>query len=78
MDILSDKCSSSSYVGAQNVIPVFDPSSKIQTAKDWLRKVNETASIYNWQEKQIIYHALPKLTGLAKRWYDGLPSVDLS
>lgn len=78
LDIMNDKCNSSTFMGAQNVIPAFDPGSKIQTAKDWLRKVNETASIYNWQERQIIYHALPKLAGLAKRWYEGLSTVDLS
>lgn len=67
-----------SYAGAQNVLPIFDPKSKNQSAEDWIRKVNETAAIYNWQEKQIIYHALPKLSGLAKRWYEGLKSVDLT
>ncbi|KOB69393.1 Uncharacterized protein OBRU01_16984 [Operophtera brumata] len=51
---------------------------ELVSAADWLRKINETAAIYNWQEKQIIYLALPKLSGLAKRWYEGLKSVDFT
>lgn len=69
---------SNSYVGAQEVIPQFDPSQKTQNTRAWLRKVNEVASIYGWSERQIIYHALPKLSGLARRWYEGLTSIDLS
>lgn len=64
--------------GAQEVIPQFDPSQKSQSTRAWLRKVNEVASIYGWTDKQTIYHALPKLTGLARRWYEGLTSIDLS
>lgn len=78
LGLLGDKCNNSSYLGAHHVIALFDPKSKTQTAADWLRKVNETARIYNWNEKQVIFHAIPKLTGLAKRWYEGLSSVDLT
>lgn len=80
IDLMADKqqSNSSTLVGAQNVIPLFDPNSKAQTSKDWIRKVNEIASIYHWKETQIIYHALPKLSGLAKLWYEGLQTVDLS
>lgn len=38
----------------------------------WLHKVNECASIYGWTEKQLVYYALPKLRGLAQRWYEGV------
>lgn len=58
-----------------NVIPEFDPSKRNQTIETWLTKVNECAEIYNWSERQIIHYALPKLTGLAQKWYQGLPSV---
>lgn len=64
--------------GAQNVIPEFDPQAKTQSMEDWLSKINESAHVYGWCEKQIIYYALPRLTGLAKRWYDGLTSVKYS
>lgn len=68
---------SNSFVGAQQVIPQFDPSQKSQNTKAWLRKVNEVAGIYDWNEKETIYHALSNLSGLARRWYDGLASIDL-
>ncbi|CAB3251126.1 unnamed protein product [Arctia plantaginis] len=64
--------------GAQDVIPQFDPGQKSQSTRAWIRKVNEVASIYGWTNKQTIYHALPKLSGLARRWYEGLDSIDLS
>lgn len=58
-----------------NVIPDFDPMSKEQTVDSWINKVEECAQIYNWNEKQRIHYALPKLCGVAKTWYQGLPSV---
>lgn len=69
---------SNNFEGAHNVIPEFDPDSHSQTARDWIRKVNETAHIYGWSERQIIYHAIPKLAGQAKKWCQGRRSVDLS
>ncbi|CAH2088532.1 unnamed protein product [Euphydryas editha] len=44
----------------------------------WIRKVNEAAEWYSWNEKQIVHYAIPKLQGVAKRWYEGLPSVFFS
>lgn len=65
-------------LGSQNVIPEFNPQAKNQTMKGWLLKINESAHIYGWSEQQIIFYALPRLIGLAKRWYDGLTSVKYS
>ncbi|KAL0829563.1 hypothetical protein ABMA28_003074 [Loxostege sticticalis] len=59
----------------QNTVPEFDPARKEQTMTMWLHKVNECASIYGWSEKQLIHYALPKLKGVAQRWYEGLSSV---
>lgn len=58
-----------------NVIPEFDPMRREQTVDMWLHKVNECAVIYNWTEQQTTHFALPKLKGLAKKWYEGLPTV---
>lgn len=58
-----------------NTVPEFDPSKKEQTMTMWLHKVNECASIYGWSGKQIVHFSLPKLRGVAQRWYEGLPSV---
>ncbi|XP_052753698.1 uncharacterized protein LOC128201270 [Galleria mellonella] len=58
-----------------NVIPEFDPAKRNQTIDTWILKVNECAAIYNWTERQIIHYALPKLVGLAQKWYQGLPTL---
>ncbi|XP_061714708.1 uncharacterized protein LOC133523244 [Cydia pomonella] len=58
-----------------NVVPEFDPSSKAQSIDSWIHKVNECVKIYDWNEKQAIHFALQKLTGLAKKWFESLPSV---
>lgn len=61
--------------GSNNVIPEFDPMSKEQSMLTWLTKVEECAQIYGWDDKEIIHYSLPKLTGVAKTWYQGLPTL---
>ncbi|KAI5634129.1 hypothetical protein NE865_13170 [Phthorimaea operculella] len=68
----------SSFGQGSQIIPEFNPQMKNQTMKDWLRKINESAAVYGWNETQTIYFALPRLTGLSKKWYDGLTSVKYS
>lgn len=58
-----------------NVIPEFDPSDGSQNIESWIHKVNECAQIYSWNDVQVRHYALAKLAGLAKRWYQGLPSL---
>ncbi|XP_022818323.1 uncharacterized protein LOC111350855 [Spodoptera litura] len=64
-----------SFSTLTNVIPEFDPLLKEQTINIWLDKVDECSEIYNWTDRQTIHYALPKLTGLAKTWYQGLPTI---
>lgn len=59
----------------KNTVPEFDPSKKEQTITMWIHKVNECATIYGWTGQQTAHFALPKLKGVAQRWYEGLPSV---
>ncbi|XP_022830950.1 uncharacterized protein LOC111359588 [Spodoptera litura] len=61
-----------------NVIPEFDPMSKHQTVEMWLNKVEECAQLYKWGEDQIIHYSLPKLSGVARTWYQTLPSMSFS
>ncbi|XP_063892009.1 uncharacterized protein LOC135117240 [Helicoverpa armigera] len=58
-----------------NIVPEFDPMSKEQTILTWLTKVEECAGIYGWEDKETIHYALPKLTGLARSWYQNLPTM---
>ncbi|KAH9638277.1 hypothetical protein HF086_013715 [Spodoptera exigua] len=41
----------------------------------WISKVDECAEIYNWNDRQTVHYALPKLVGHAKTWYQGLPTI---
>lgn len=75
INVISTKKQSNKYPVLVNVIPEFDPSTRSQTIEMWLSKVNECATMYEWSECQIIHYAIPKLTGVAQRWYQGLPSV---
>lgn len=59
------------FEGAQNVIPKFNQDANEQSVINWIRKVNETAKIYKWSEKQITFYAIPKLASHAKKWYQG-------
>lgn len=61
-----------------NVIPDFDPMVKSQTIVMWINKVEECARLYGWGDDQIIHYALPKLSGIAKTWYQALPSMSYS
>lgn len=59
----------------KNILPDFDQSTKGQRVDVWLKKVNECATVYGWDEKTTINFALQKLQGLAKTWYDSLDSI---
>lgn len=61
-----------------NVIPEFDPMVKGQTIHMWLKKVEECAKLYNWGNDQIIHYALPRLVGVARTWYQALPTMSFS
>lgn len=59
----------------KNIIPNFDPSMKNQRIDVWLKKVNECATVYGWDDKSTTHFALQKLQGLAKTWYESLNSI---
>ena len=58
------------------LIPDFNP--KNSQVDDWLRKIDEYACAYNWSEQVTIFHALTKLKGIAKTWYDSMATVQRS
>jgi hypothetical protein len=61
-----------------NAVPEFDPSNREQTINIWINKVEECSKLYNWNEIQLLHYALPKLSGVASIWYQGLPSVNFT
>ncbi|XP_072939863.1 uncharacterized protein [Epargyreus clarus] len=58
-----------------NILPNFDPSTKNQRVDVWLKKVNECALVYGWDDRTTTHFAMQKLQGLARIWYEGLNSV---
>ncbi|KAH9632448.1 hypothetical protein HF086_014532 [Spodoptera exigua] len=66
---------SSHNLNHKNILPDFDPSSKNQRVDVWLKKVNECATVYGWDDKTVIHFAMQKLQGLAKTWYESLNSI---
>lgn len=67
--------SSEKFSSLNQVIPEFDPMIKEQTINAWISKVEECKQIYEWSEKQVVHYALPKLEGIAKTWYQSLPTL---
>lgn len=59
----------------KNILPEFDPSTKNQRMDVWLKKVNECASVYGWDERTTIHFSMQKLQGLAKTWYQSLTTI---
>ncbi|KAH7969885.1 hypothetical protein HPB52_022480 [Rhipicephalus sanguineus] len=59
------------------LVPLFDPSSSDSSTVDaWIRRVNDLAEVYRWTDRVTSCHALAKLRGTAKMWYDSLLSVN--
>lgn len=75
IDAMNNMGSKSDKFPVLNVIPEFDPLYKEQTVDSWIHKVDECAQIYGWDDKHTVHYAMPKLNGIAKTWYQGLPSV---
>lgn len=67
--------SSNRDLNHKNIIPEFNPSEKNQRIDVWLKKVNECAKVYGWDEMTIVHFAMQKLAGLAKTWYESLNSI---
>lgn len=60
------------------LIPEFDPSDSTQGIDDWLRRVNDCAAMYLWDEVTKMYLALGKLRGTARIWYNGLKTTQFT
>ncbi|XP_001810078.1 retrovirus-related Pol polyprotein from transposon 297 [Tribolium castaneum] len=58
----------------QKTLPDFDPGSSktALTAIQWIRKVETIASIYGWDSKNTLFHAMNRLNGAARFWFHGL------
>ncbi|KAL0810550.1 hypothetical protein ABMA28_010670 [Loxostege sticticalis] len=59
----------------RNILPDFDPSTRNQRIDIWLKKVNECATVYGWDERTTTHFAMQKLQGLAKVWYESQNTI---
>lgn len=57
-------------------IPEFTPGNPNLTAAKWLDKIEQLATINGWDDRTMIYHMQNRLSGLARTWYNNLPSYD--
>lgn len=56
------------------VLPVFDPVKDEIDVNQWIDKIEEYGTIYNWDDVTIKHFALSKLCGVARSWRDSLPA----
>ena len=63
---------------ARNSIPTFNPDDSHQNIETWLEKIEDLRRMYGWDEVTTSTFMTGRLQGLARKWYDSLPSVALS
>lgn len=79
MRVLENSTSrSSSQTLRGDIVPVFNPDDRNQSAEKWCQKVSELRELYSWNEDSTIYFALAKLKGLAETWYKGLGTLNFT
>jgi len=76
--IASNRAQGNKFLMLDNVIPEFEPMNKGQTIHNWLNKVEECVKMYEWDSDQTVHYAMPKLAGIAKTWYQSLPTISFS
>ncbi|KAJ8913124.1 hypothetical protein NQ315_006042 [Exocentrus adspersus] len=59
-------------------IPEFSPGNPNLSCAKWIEKIEQLAKINGWSERATAFHMQSRLTGLARKWYDNLPTYDLS
>lgn len=60
-----------SHPGDEKLIPLFDPAHETNLAIDgWVRRVDELAETYQWDNLTKVRLASNRLVGMARRWYD--------
>ena len=60
-----------------NIIPEFCPESGNISADRWVSLIDEIASLNYWDERTTIVSMQSKLSGLARKWFSGLTTINL-
>lgn len=59
-------------------IPEFTHGNPNLSSSKWIEKIEQLGAINNWDEPTTIFYMQTRLGGLARRWYDNLPSYQLT
>lgn len=70
--------SSRRAIGLNAPIPPYDPADEVSSIEQFISKIDQLASIHNWEEQTVIYMATSNLQGLAKTWYNSQKRLDYS
>lgn len=62
----------------RNYVPYFNPNEAHQTVVNWMQKVEELRIMHNWSDVTTCHNVADRLGGLAKVWYETLPSIAFS
>lgn len=60
------------------IIPVFDPEKSDIFAHQWVSKIEQLSTIYNWSDAAKCYYMQSRLGGMARQWHSSLKNYDLS
>jgi len=58
---------------SHHLIPEFDPET--QQTNEWIKKVDDSADVYGWPDTTITHLATFRFAGIAKDWYNSLPTL---
>lgn len=59
-------------------IPEFAPGNPNLSAAKWIEKIEQLGVLNHWSDETMIFHMQNRLKGLARRWFDNLPSYQLT
>ncbi|WP_253302469.1 reverse transcriptase domain-containing protein [Wolbachia endosymbiont of Psylliodes chrysocephala] len=59
-------------------IPMFEPGNADNSSEKWISKIEQLKALNGWDEKTTIYNMQSRLGGLARSWYNGLNSYNLT
>src|ERR1700712_2324770 len=69
------RASSRVFHTQDNVIPIFNPENQDLHIEQWCQRIDELKNLYNWSDEVVVFNAITKLQGLAKVWYNSLPTI---
>lgn len=57
------------YPGDEAIIPIFDPIKTTMTVEEWVKRIDDLAVLYDWDDRSIFQLIISRLEGHAKEWF---------